>query len=187
MSIVATDIRRGMAIMFNGEPCRVIEFHHHTPGNLRAMVQAKLRRLKTGVTVEHRFRASDTIDEADLETHELEFLYRAGDIYHFMNSENYEQMEIDAKTLGDDAKWMNEGMKIVTEFFEGRPIGIELPNVLTFEVVETNPVMKTATKTASSKPAKLNNGVTVNVPEFIKTGEKVRVNPQTGEYLDRAK
>ena len=187
MSIAATDLRRGMAIMFNGEPCRVIEFHHHTPGNLRAMVQAKLRRLKTGVTVEHRFRASDTIDVADLETHELEFLYRAGDIYHFMNSENYEQMEMDAKALGDDAKWMNEGMKIVAEFFEGRPIGIELPNVLTFEVVETNPVMKTATKTASTKPAKLNNGVTVNVPEFIKSGEKVRVNPQTGEYLDRAK
>ena len=187
MGIIASDIRRGMAIMFNGEPCRVLEFHHHTPGNLRAMVQAKLRRLKTGITVEHRFRASDTIDVADMETHELEFLYRAGDMYHFMNSENYEQMEMDAKALGDDAKWMNEGMKIVAEFFEGRPIGIELPNVLTFEVVETNPVMKTATKTASSKPAKLNNGVTINVPEFIKTGEMVRVNPQTGEYLDRAK
>jgi elongation factor P len=82
---------------------------------------------------------------------------------------------------------MTEGMKIVAEFFEGRPIGIELPNVLTFEVVETNPVMKTATKTASTKPARLNNGATVNVPEFIKTGEKIRVNPQTGEYLDRAK
>src|SRR5690242_13174423 len=150
MSITATELRRGMAIMFNGEPCRVIEFHHHTPGNLRAMVQAKLRRLKTGVTVEHRFRASDTLDVADLETHELEFLYRAGDMYHFMNSENYEQMEMDATALGDDAKWMNEGMKIVAEFFEGRPIGIELPNVLTFEVVETNPVMKTATKTSST-------------------------------------
>jgi elongation factor P len=187
MSIAATDLRRGMAIMFNGEPCRVIEFHHHTPGNLRAMVQAKLKRMKTGVTVEHRFRASDTIDVADMETHELEFLYRGGDIYHFMNSENYEQMEMDSKTLGEDAKWMTEGMKIVAEFFEGRPIGIELPNVLTFEVMETDPVMRSATKTSSTKPAKLNNGVSVNVPEFIKTGEKIRVNPQTGEYLDRAK
>src|SRR4026208_1257007 len=99
MGIIAREIRRGMAIMFNGEPCRVVEFHHHTPGNLRAMVQAKLRRLKTGVMVEHRFRASDTIDVAELETHELEFLYRAGDMYHFMNSENYEQMEMDGKTL----------------------------------------------------------------------------------------
>jgi elongation factor P len=104
-----------------------------------------------------------------------------------MNSENYEQMEMDAGTLGEDAKWMTEGMKIVAEFFEGRPIGIELPNQLTFEVVETSPVMKSATKTASTKHARLNNGVTINVPEFIKQGEKVRVNPQTGEYLDRAK
>ncbi len=187
MSINATELRRGMAIMYNGEPCRVVEFHHHTPGNLRAMVQAKLKRLRTGVTVEHRFRASDTIDEADLVTHELEFLYRGGDSYHFMNIENYDQMEIDGEALGDDAKWMSEGMKIVAEFFEGRPIGIELPNSLTFEVVETSPVMKSATKNASSKPAKLNNGTTVNVPDFIKTGEKIRVNPQTGEYLDRAK
>ena len=187
MSIAATDLRRGMTIIFNGEPCRVIEFHHHTPGNLRAMVQAKMKKLRSGVTLEHRFRASDTIDVADMETHELEFLYRGGDIYHFMNSENYEQLEMDAKALGSDAQWMTEGMKIVAEFFEGRPIGIELPNQLTFEVVETNPVMKSATKTASTKPAKLNNGATVNVPEFIKTGEKIRVNPQTGEYLDRAK
>src|SRR5687768_15826907 len=146
MGIIASDIRRGMTIIFNGEPCRVIEFHHHTPGNLRAMVQAKMKRLKTGVTLEHRFRASDTIDVADMETHELEFLYRGGDIYHFMNSENYEQLEMDAKALGNDAQWMTEGMKIVAEFFEGRPIGIELPNQLTFEVVETNPVMKSATK-----------------------------------------
>jgi elongation factor P len=104
-----------------------------------------------------------------------------------MNSENYEQMEMDAKALGEDAKWMAEGMKIVAEFYEGRPIGIELPNSLTFEVVQTDPVMRSATKTSSTKPAKLNNGVVVNVPEFIKTGEKIRVNPQTGEYLDRAK
>jgi len=187
MSIAATDIRRGMAIMFNGEPCRVIEFHHHTPGNLRAMVQAKLRRLKTGVTVEHRFRASDTIDVADLETHELDYLYNDGQMYHFMNAENYEQLEMSKDMLGADAKWMTDGMRIVAEFFEGRPIGIELPNALTFEVVETAPVMKSATKTSSTKPARLNNGVTINVPEFIKTGEMVRVNPQTGEYQDRAK
>jgi elongation factor P len=187
MSIAATDLRRGMAIMFNGEPVRVVEFHHHTPGNLRAMVQAKLKKLKSGATFEHRFRAADTIDVADLETHELDYLYHDGDMYHFMNTENYEQMAMSAATLGEDAKWMTEGMRIVAEFFEGHPIGIELPNVLTFEVVDTAPVMKTATKTSSTKPARLNNGVTVNVPEFIKAGESIRVNPQTGEYLDRAK
>lgn len=187
MAINATDLRRGMAIMFQGEPCRVVEFHHHTPGNLRAMVQAKLRKLKTGNTVEHRFRASDSVDVADLQTHELEFLYRGGDDYHFMNTENYDQMELDRDTLGDDADWMVEGMRFTAEFYEGRPIGINLPNVLVLEVVETTPVMKTATKTASTKPAKLSNGVTVNVPEFIATGERIRVSPASREYLDRAK
>lgn len=187
MSIIASDIRRGMAILFQGEPCRVLEFHHHTPGNLRAMVQAKLRKLRTGTQVEHRFRSTDTVEVAQLETHELDFMYRAGDTYHFMNAENYDQLEVDEETLGESAKWMTEGMRIIAEFFEGRPIGIQLPSSLTLEVVETAPVMKTATKTASSKPARLNNGVTVNVPEFIQTGEKVRVNPTTGEYLDRAK
>ncbi len=184
---MATDLRRGMAIIFQGEPCRVIEFHHHTPGNLRAMVQAKLKKLKTGNTIEHRFRSTDSIDVAQMETHELEFLYRAGDTYHFMNSENFDQLEMEDEALGDAAQWMAEGMKFRAEFFEGRAIGIDLPNTLTLEVVDTAPVMKTATKTSSTKPAKMSNGATVNVPEFIQTGERIRVNPQTGQYLDRAK
>jgi elongation factor P len=185
--MVATDIRRGMSIMFEGEPCRIIEFRHHTPGNLRAMVQAKMKKLKSGTVIEHRFRAGDTIHEADLETHELDYMYGGGGMYHFMNTESYEQLEISGEALGDAAQWMSEGMRLVVEFYEGRPIGIQLPNALTFEVVETAPVMRSATKTSSTKPAKLSNGVTVNVPEFIATGEKVRVNPETGEYLDRAK
>jgi elongation factor P len=187
MPITATNIRRGMAIMFDGEPCRVIEFHHHTPGNLRAMVHAKLRKLKSNATIEHRFRAVDQVQEASLETHELEFLYRGGDSYHFMNIENYDQVEMDAEALGDAAPWVTEGMKIIAEFYEGRPVAIDLPSSLVYEIVETAPVMRGATKTASTKPAKLANGATVNIPEFIATGEKIRVNPNTGEYLDRAK
>ncbi len=187
MSIVATNLRRGMTIMFEGEPCRVIEFHHHTPGNLRAMVHAKLRKLKSGVTIEHRFRASDQMEEAVMETHTLQYLYHAGDTYHFMNTETYDQLEMDGEALGDAAQWMTDGMQIVAEFYNGRAVAVDMPNALTFEVVETSPVMRSATKTSSTKPAKLSNGVTVNVPEFIQTGEKVRVNPTTGEYLDRAK
>jgi elongation factor P len=187
MPIVATSLRRGMAVLFQGEPCRVIDFHHHTPGNLRAMVHAKLRKLKSGTTVEHRFRASDTVEQAQLETHELQYLYHDGNSYHFMNTETYEQFEMDEETLGDFAQWMMDGIKVMAEYFEGSPIGVELPNALVLEVVETAPVMKSATKTASAKPAKLSNGVTVNVPEFIKPGEMIRVNPNTAEYLDRAK
>jgi elongation factor P len=187
MAVPATQIRKGMVIVFEGDPCRVIDFRHHTPGNLRAMVQTKMRNLRNGSNFEHRFRADDSIDKASMETHELEFMYSSGDDYHFMNSENFEQVEMDAETLGDNAQWMVSNMKILAEYYDGRPIAIQLPNSLTFEIVETSPVMKTATKTASYKPAKLENGVTINIPEFIGTGERVRVNPATGEYLDRAK
>jgi len=187
MAMPATQIRRGMVLLFEGQPCRVLEFRHHTPGNLRAMVQAKLKNLRTGNSFEHRFRAADSIEKAAMETQELEFLYKGGDTYHFMNTENYDQLEMDDEMLGDNAQWMQPGMKILAEYFDGRPIGIELPNSLVLEIVETAPVMKTATKNASAKPARLENGVTVNVPEFVAQGEKVRVNPTTGEYLDRAK
>ena len=187
MAIPATQIRRGMGIVFEGEPCRVIEFRHHTPGNLRAMVQAKLKNLRTGSSFEHRFRAADSIDPASMETHDLEFLYQGGDTYHFMNTENYDQLEMDEEALGDNAQWMQPGMKIQAEYYDGRPVGIKMPNSLVLEVVDTAPVMKTATKTASSKPAKLENGVTINVPEFVGTGDKVKVNPSTGEYQERAK
>jgi elongation factor P len=187
MAIPATQIRRGMVIVFEGDPCRITEFRHHTPGNLRAMVQAKLKNLRTGNGFEHRFRAADSVEPASMETHELEYMYDAGGTYHFMNTENYDQLELDEEVLGDNAQWMQPSMKIQAEFYDGRPVGIRLPNSLTLEVVETSPVMKTATKTASQKPAKLENGATVNVPEFIGTGDKVRVNPNTGEYQERAK
>jgi elongation factor P len=151
------------------------------------MVQAKLKDLTSGSNFEHRFRADDSIEKASMETHELQFMYKSGDTYHFMNTENYDQLEMDEETLGDNAPWMQENMVILAEYYDGRPIGIDLPQYVVAEIVDTAPVMKTATKTASSKPAKLANGVTVNVPEFIATGERIRVNPATNEYMDRAK
>src|SRR6266542_5149412 len=187
MAFPATQIRRGMFLVMEGDPCRVLEFRHHTPGNLLAMVQSKLKNLRSGSSFEHRFRAADTVERASMETHELEFMYQGGDTYPFMNTENDDQMELDEETLGDAAQWMQPGMKIMAEYYNGRPIGIDLPNSMVLEVVDTSVVMNTATKTASTKPAKLENGVTVNVPEFVNTGEKVRVNPNTGEYMDRAK
>lgn len=187
MALPATQIRRGMVLVFEGDPCRVIDFRHHTPGNLRAMVQTKMKNLRTGSNFEHRFRAADAIEKASLETHDLEFLYQGGTEYHFMNTENYDQLEMDDEMLGDAAQWMQPGMKIVAEYYNGKPIGIELPNSIELDIVETAPVMKSATKTSSFKQAKLENGVTVNIPEFIASGVRIRVNPNTGEYIDRAK
>src|ERR1700724_3550348 len=149
MAMPATQIRRGMVLVFQGDPCRVVEFRHHTPGNLRAMVQAKLKNLRTGNNFEHRFRAADTIEKASMETHDLEFMSRGGNTYHFMNTENYDQMETVEEVLGDSAQWMQWGMKIQAADHDGRVHGIQLPNSMVLAVVDTAPVMKTATKTAS--------------------------------------
>jgi len=187
MPMPATQIRRGNVIVFNGDPCRVLDFHHHTPGNLRAFVQAKMRNLQTGNTFEHRFRAADTVDKADMETHELQYLYADAHHYHFMNNATYEMLALDAEMLGDAAQWLTENMVLIAEFYEGRPIGVELPNTLDFEVVETEPSVAGATKTAMTKPAKLSNGAVVQVPAFISQGEMIRVDPREGKYLERTK
>jgi elongation factor P len=183
----ATQIRRGNVIIFNGEPHRVIEFEHRTPGNLRAFIQAKMKNLRSGNTLEHRFRAADTVEKAEMSTQELQFLYHDGQHYHFMNTANYEMLELSADALGDSAQWLTENMVILAEFYEGRPIGIDLPSSLELEVVQTEPAMTGATKTAMTKPARLANGVTVQVPAFINQGERVRVDPREGKYLERAK
>jgi elongation factor P len=187
MAIPATQIRRGSVIIFNGEPHRVIEFEHRTPGNLRAFIQAKMKNLRSGSTLEHRFRAADTVEKAEMSTHELQYLYHDGHHYHFMNTANYEMLELSDDALGDSAQWLTENMVILAEFYEGRPIGIELPSALELEVVQTEPAMAGATKTAMTKPAKLSNGVTVQVPSFVNQGERVRVDPREGKYLERAK
>lgn len=187
MPMPATQIRRGSVIIFNGEPHRVIEFAHRTPGNLRAFIQAKMKNIKTGATLEHRFRAADTVEKADMSTHELQFMYKDADYYHFMNNQTYEMLALEHEALGDDGQWLTENMIIVTEFFESQPVGIELPSSLTLEVVETEPVMASATKTAMTKPAKLSNGVTVQVPAFINQGDVLRVDPRESKYLERAK
>ncbi len=187
MALQANNIRKGMVILFDGTPCKVMEFRHHTPGNLRAMVQTRLRNLITGSSFEHRFRAADTIDRAVLEQHEMEYLYSDGDMHHFMNTESYEQIAMSEDDLGDAAKWLMPGLKIQIEFYDGSPIGIELPASLELVITETDPVMKGATASNSNKPATLENGVTMYVPPFMTVGEKIRVNPTEEKYLERVK
>ena len=183
----ATDIRRGHVIVYEGQPHRVMEFTHRTPGNLRAFVQVKLRNLVTGAGAEQRFAATDFLEEARLDTKELQVLYRDGSSVHVMDASNYEQYALDDDTTGDQGQWLTPEMIFQAEYLNGRPISIQLPAVVELDVVETSPVMKTATKTASTKPAKLSNGVTIQVPEFVGEGDRVRVNPREGVYLERAK
>jgi elongation factor P len=187
MATSANDIRKGMTIIFEGTPCKVMDFHHHTPGNLRAMVQTRLRNLMTGNSFEHRFRSNDTIDKAILETHRMEYLYSDGDMHTFMNSESYEQVALSEEDLGDATPWLMEGLKIDIEFYEGSPIGLQLPAAMELTVIETEPNMKGATVSNSNKPAKLENGVTIQVPPFVLEGEKIRVNPTESKYVERVK
>jgi elongation factor P len=176
-----------MVIVFEGKPCKVLDARHHTPGNLRAMMQTKLRDLRTGSSFEHRFRSADTVERAVLEQHEMEFMYADGTHYHFMNTENYEQTALSDEDLGDMAQWLTPSMKIQAEFYEGSPIGIDLPPSIELSVVETEPTMKGATVSNVNKPAKLENGVTISVPPFINEGDRIRVDPTEGRYIERAK
>ena len=187
MAIPATQIRRGMVIVFEGEPCRVVEFRHHTPGNLRAMIQTKLRSIRTGSSFEHRFRSADTIEKASLEQHEMEYLYSDGSHHHFMNTETFEQIALSDDELGDAAQWLTPGLKIQVEFYEGTPIGIDLPPSLELTVTQTEPSLKGATVSNVNKPATLENGVTIQVPPFVNQGDRIRVDPGEGRYIERAK
>jgi elongation factor P len=176
-----------MVIVFEGKPCKVIEARHHTPGNLRAMMQTKLRDLRTGSSFEHRFRSADTVERAHLEQHEMEFMYADGSHYHFMNTESYEQTALSDEDLGDMAQWLLPGMRIQAEYYEGSPIGIDLPPSIELTVVSTEPTMKGATVSNVNKPAKLENGVTISVPPFVNEGDRIRVDPVEGRYMERAK
>jgi elongation factor P len=187
MAISANDIRKGMVILHEGAPVKVMEFHHHTPGNLRAMVQARLRNLLTGNSFEFRFRSADTLEKITLEQHKMEYLYSDGSHHHFMNSENYEQVALTEDELGDAAQWLMPGLKIEVEFYNGQPIGVALPASMELTVMTTEPVLKGATASNSNKPATLENGVTLQVPPFIVEGEKIRVNPTEARYMERVK
>ena len=176
-----------MVIVFEGEPCRVVEFRHHTPGNLRAMIQTKLRSLRSGSSFEHRFRSADTIERAALEQHEMEYLYSDGSHHHFMNTENFEQVALSDEELGDSAQWLSPGLKIQAEFYEGSPIGIDMPPSIELTVTQTEPSLKGATVSNVNKPATLENGVTIQVPPFINQGDRIRVDPNDGRYIERAR
>jgi elongation factor P len=185
--IAATQLRPGNVIKHDGDLFSVFSVTHRTPGNLRAFVQAKLRNLRTGAMMEHRFRSEDRVDQAILDETEMQFLYRDGDDFHFMNTESYEQISLHKDVLGDSASFLlPEGM-IKVEFYEGKPVGIELPATVDLKVIETEPGLKSATASNVTKPAKVETGLIVQVPPFINEGDKVRVDTAEGKYMERAK
>jgi elongation factor P len=184
--ISATQMRPGMVIKFNNELHSVFSVTHRTPGNLRGFVQAKMRNLRSGNMTEHRFSSEDRVEKAALEEHDMEYLYDDGEFFYFMNSETFEQMHLTKDLLGDATNYLIPQLKVTVEFYEGKPISVDLPATVDLTVIETEPGLKGATVSNVTKPAKLETGLMVQVPPFITEGEKIRVNTAEGTYQERA-
>jgi elongation factor P len=175
-----------MLIKMGQDLFRVLELQHVTPGNLRGFVRVKLRNIRNGALADQKLRSEDEIERATLDEKSMQFLYREGSDYHFMDTDTYEQIALSDEVLGDAAQYLIAEMVIQMEFYGTEPVGIEMPQTVDLKVVETTPAIKGATASAQLKPATLETGLVVQVPPFISEGDRVRVNTESGEYQSRA-
>jgi elongation factor P len=187
MSIPATQLRVGMLIKHSDELFRIMSLVHITPGNKRGLVQTKLRNLRQGTQTEVRFRSDDNVERVTLEQQEMEYLYESDGVFHFMNTETYDQSTLTGDDLGDAVNYLVPNLRLQVDLYEGRPIGVTLAKTVELKVAETQPSMKGATATSQLKPATLETGLVVQVPSFIEVGETLRIDTETGEYVSRAK
>ena len=184
--IAATQLRPGMVVKFNNELHSVFSMVHRTPGNLRGFVQAKMRNIRSGSMIEHRFSSEDKVERVSFDEHEMEYLYDDGESYYFMNTENYEQTYFTKDILGDAVLYLIPQLRVNVEFYEGKAISVELPASVEMTVVETEPGLKGATVSNVTKPAKMETGLVVQVPPFINEGERIRISTSEGTYQERA-
>ena len=175
-----------MLIKQGSDLFRVLELQHVTPGNLRGFVRVKFRNIRSGTLSDQKLRSEDSMDRAVLDERAMQYLYRDGDSFHFMDTESYEQLHISEEALGDSVNYLVPDAVIKVEFYGEEPVGIELPVTVDLTVEDTAPGIKGATASAQVKPARLETGLVVQVPPFVNTGDKVRVSTETGEYLSRA-
>ena len=187
MAIPATQLRPGMIIKHNNDLHSVFSVEHRTPGNLRAFIQAKLRNLRTGAMFEHRFRSPDPIEKINVDEVDMEFLYSDGDNYYFMDTSNFEQTHLTKEILGDAVDYLIANLQIKVEFFDGKAVGIELPQTVILTVVETEPGNRNAAVTNTLKPAKTDTGMVIQVPHFVNEGDVITISTETKEYLSRTK
>ena len=179
-------MKKGMLIKIGEDLFRVLDLQHVTPGNLRGFVRVRFRNIRNGSLSDQKLRSEDTVERAVLDERQMQYLYKDGDSYHFMDTETYEQMHMSAEALGDSVNYIMPEATIAVEFYGSEPVGIELPVTVDLKVVDTVPGIKGATASNQIKPATLETGLVVNVPPFINTGDVVRVSTETGEYLSRA-
>jgi len=186
MQIAATQLRPGMVVKFNNDLFSIFKMEHRTPGNLRGFVQVKMRNFKSGTMIEHRFSSEDKVEKASLDEQEMEYLYDDGEYFYFMNTETFEQMHLVKDLLGDATDYLTPNLKVLVEFYEGKPISVELPATVDLTVAETEPGIKGASVSNVTKAAKMETGLVVQVPPFINEGEKIRVSTSDASYQARA-
>ena len=170
----------------NNDLYSILKMEHRTPGNLRAFVQVKMRNLRTGAMFDNRFSSTEQVERAILDEQEMEFLYDDGEQYTFMNTETYEQVALNKELLGDAVNYLTPNIKVHVEFYEGKPMSVELPATVDLKVMQTEPGLKGATVSNVGKPATMETGLVVQVPAFINEGETIRVSTSEGTYLERA-
>ena len=185
-SINATRLKKGMLVKIGTDLFRVLELQHVTPGNLRGFVRVKFRNIRSGALSDQKLRSEDSMDRAVLDEREMQYLYKDGDAFHFMDTSSFEQIHIDAEGLGESVNYLIPDALIKVEFYGVEPVGIELPATVDLLVEDTAPGIKGATASAQVKPARTETGLVVQVPPFINVGDRIRVSTETGEYQSRA-
>lgn len=183
--ISVNDLRTGLTIEVDGEPYSVIEFMHVKPGKGAAFVRTKLRNLRTGGISDRTFRAGERVSRARVENREMQYLYNSGDEFYFMDTGSYEQITLERNQLGNAPDFMKENDTIIIQFYDGSPVGVDLPASVELEVTYTEPGFKGDTATGGTKPATLETGKVIQVPLFIEPGTRVKVDTRTGEYISR--
>ncbi len=185
-SYSTNEFRGGLKVMLDGDPCSVVENEFVKPGKGQAFNRVKLKNLKSGRVWERTFKSGESLEAADVMDKDYQYLYNDGEFWHFMEPETFEQVQADANTVGDTAKWLCEQDTVVVTLYNGAPLAVAAPNHVELEVTETDPGMKGDTAQGGTKPATLSTGAVVKVPLFVAIGDVVRVDTRTGEYLGRA-
>jgi len=183
----ASDLRKGLKIVIDNEPYIIIDFQFSKPGKGQALYKCKLKNMITGVIIDKTYRSIDTFQPADLEERKMQFLYKEGDQYCFMDMETYDQVFLTEEQVGDAKNFLIDNLEVEVLFFEGKPIGIELPNFVDIKVVKSEPWVKGDSVSSNTKPVVLETGYVIRVPTFIEEGDKIRVDTRTGEYVTRIK
>jgi elongation factor P len=183
--VSTNDLKNGMVLNLDGQLWQVQFFQHHKPGKGQAVVRTKLKNVKTGAVVERTFNAGVKVDQAMLDKREMSYLYHDGTSWVFMDSQTYDQMPIDESVLGDDTQWLVENQSVYVAMHEGKPISVELPASVELSIKHTDPGVKGDRVSGATKPATLETGTTIQVPLFVETGDRVKVDTRSGEYLTR--